>query len=96
MPAPRDPDDPRDDGEEGRGDATPLIVSILAIIAGIFIVLSIVAVFTPRDTTTPATASCTESCWGFIKLECPTNRIMSACFGFPGCGGTPHVCGQDK
>lgn len=91
----RDPDDPRDDSEGG-GDATPLIIGVLSVIAGIFIALSIVAVFTPRDTTTPLTASCTESCWGFIKLECPTNRIMSACFGFPGCGGTPHVCGKDK
>ena len=96
MPDPTDPNDPRDDNETGGGDGLLYVSLLLAIVVGIFVVVSIAGVFTSRDPVPPTTAMCTESCWGFLKLECPTNRVMIAWVGFPGCGGTPHVCGRDK
>ena len=99
MPQPeRDPDDPRDDddGSTGGGDASLFILSLVAIAVGVVTVLSVIGIFVSQDPKPAGGTMCTESCWGFLKLECPTNRVMSACFGWPGCGGTPHTCGQDK
>ena len=97
MPDNRDPDDPRDvDNNDRGGDASLFVGLLLAIVVGVLVVVSVAGIFVSRDPIPPTAAMCTESCWGFLKLECPTNRIMGACFGFPGCGGTPHVCGQDK
>ena len=93
----RDPDDPRDDDNSDRsGDGTLFVSLLLAIVVGVIVVVSVAGIFVSRNPVPPTAAMCTESCWGFLKLECPTNRIMGVCFGFPGCGGTPHVCGQDK
>ena len=91
----RDPDDPRDDDESGGNDATPLIVALVGIAVGVVVVLSVIGIFVSRDPKPPAGSMCTEACYGFLKLECPTNRVMGACFGWPSCGGTPHACGTD-
>ena len=92
----RDPDDPRDDDESGGNDATPLVVALVGIAVGVVVVLSVIGIFVSRDSKPATTSMCTETCYGFLKLECPTNRVMGACFGWPSCGGTPHVCGSDK
>jgi hypothetical protein len=93
---PKDPDDPRDDGPESENDASPLIVALIGIAVGVVVVLSVIGIFVSRDPKPAGAAMCTETCWGFLKLECPTNRVMGACFGWPSCGGTPHTCGSDK
>jgi hypothetical protein len=94
----RDSDDPRDDGPESGNDVSPLIIALVGLVVGVVVVLSVIGIFVSRDpqpTGGGAGAVCTQTCWGFLKLECPTNRIMGACFGWPSCGGTPHRCGTD-
>jgi hypothetical protein len=89
------PDDPDEGGGSG-GTAGPFIIAIVAAIVSIFAVLSFIGgLIAATSTTPPSTATCTDQCWGFVKLECPTNRYMGACFGFPGCGATTHKCGTN-
>jgi hypothetical protein len=75
---------------------------IVGTILGIFVWASLFALVQslfPHDPPTPDTpntpAMCSTSCGGFVKLECPTNRIMGTCFGIGICDKPVHACGTN-
>jgi hypothetical protein len=92
-------DNPRDDGDDGGGgNAFPFILGLVAIVVGVFAIASAIGAFkSTQSTTPPPVATCTTSGWGFVKLECPGDRMMGATFGFWGCGDprTNHPCGTN-
>lgn len=91
-------DDPRDDDDDGGGgNALPFILVIVAIVVGTFAITSGIAAFQSTMSTAPGVATCTTSGWGFVKLECPGNRMMGPTFGYWFCGNpaTNHPCGTN-
>lgn len=91
-------DDPRDDGDGGSGgNGGSYGVAIFGLIVIYFVVASLIGYAMHTDSPPPpTTTSCTSACYGFVKLECPGNRYMGACFDWPWCGGTTHTCGKDQ
>src|SRR5262245_43706909 len=71
-------------------------VAIFGLIVIYLVVASIIAYAASNNNTPPPTPTCTSACYGFVKLECPTNRFMGPCFDVPWCSGSPHICGKDN
>jgi hypothetical protein len=84
------------------GGVIPGAVVLVGTILGIFVWSSIVAGIQtafphdPPPPDSPDTPSmCSTSCGGFVRIECPTNRFMSACFGIAICDKPVHACGTN-
>lgn len=93
-----EPDDTRDDEGGDGGNGTEIAVAVVAVAVVVITIASLVGLFKSFDKkpVPPATTVCFEACYGFVKLECPGDRLMGACFGFSGCGGNPHPCGKNS
>lgn len=93
---PPEPEDPGDDGEgSSSGDAYGTFVLVAA-----FVLLTVLATiggalgafsFDPP----PGTTTCSTTCMGVVRLECPGNRMMGLCFGIAVCDRPTHSCGID-
>lgn len=97
MPKPQaDPDDdPRDDTDEGSGG--PFVVVVVAVIVSIFAVLGFIGGWLSSHPFPPpaGTTTCSTTCMGFLRLECPGNRLMGLCLGISVCESPTHACGVD-
>jgi hypothetical protein len=95
-----EPDIPDDEGGGATGgNEGSWLIAVAGAIVALMVALSLIGLALSRFTTPPPTGtarSCTEECWGFVKLECPTHRYMGPCVNiWPSCSGTPHVCGTN-
>lgn len=96
MPKPEDfpDDDPRDEdeSESSRNSfGTGILIAIVTIIVILFIVGGALRAFpTPVP---PGTPSCSTTCVGFLRMECPGNREMGFCLGLKVCEPPTHACG---
>jgi hypothetical protein len=94
----KDDDDLRDDEDDGSGGTSAgFILVAIALAVLVFAVASGIGAIKSTQSTPPGVPTCTTSCYGFVKLECPGDRFMDACFGFWGCGNpaTNHPCGTN-
>lgn len=93
-PYPRDGEDGGD--SSGGGTGLDWVVAVVGAVVTIFAIASAIGLIVSQTSKSSATGTCTTSCWGFTKLECPTNRFMGACFGFWSCSSdSAHPCGSD-
>ena len=91
-------DDPRDDDDDGGGGTSAgFVIVVIALAVTILAIISAVGVIKSTQSSPPGVATCTTSCWGFAKLECPGDRLMGSCFGVWGCGDpvSNHPCGTN-
>lgn len=98
MPKPDiDPDDdPRDDaeGESSRGSFALIMVAVIVTVVTVFAFIGGMLGSRPFPPP-PDTTTCGTTCMGFVRLECPGNRMMGLCFGVSVCDRPTHVCGVD-
>ena len=88
-----DDDDLRDD--EVRGGSGIEIVMIVALVAVFLAFLSVYGLLRSFNKKPPGVATCTTTCLGVVKLECPGDRYIGVCFGLWECSGGTHPCGTD-
>lgn len=96
MPKPEDgpDDDPRDDDESESSRNSLGWIGVLIAVAIIVIPAFIGGYLRANPTPVPAgTASCSTTCLGFLRMECPGNREMGFCLGISVCDPPTHACG---
>jgi hypothetical protein len=96
MPAPED-DDPRDDEEGESSSGSGFAGILIAVFVTVIVIFATVGGFLgayPFDPP-PGTTTCSTTCMGFVRLECPGNRMMGLCFGISVCDRPTHTCGID-
>ena len=91
-----DPTGPPDgDGRGTGGNAGEFVVVVFALVVGFFAIASMVGAIASAAGKPAGPGICTESCYGFVRTECPGDRYIGACFGFHFCDGPPHACGTN-
>lgn len=98
MPKPEDgpDDDPRDDEEPEPSRNTLGVIGVIILVAVILIPTIIGGILRAYHTPPPpGTTSCSTTCLGFLRMECPGNREMGFCLGIQVCDPPTHACGTD-
>jgi hypothetical protein len=93
-----EPNDDDDGGGGGNGGTSGgWVVAVIGAVVAILAIASAIGIIMSTQSKPPGTTTCTTSCWGFAKLECPGDRLMGSCCCFWGCGdpGTNHPCGTN-
>jgi hypothetical protein len=84
---------PGPDNTEKANRGTAGVGFLVAIVFGIFVLSGwLYTAFKQND---PGVQTCSTTCLGFIRLECPGGRYMGVCLGAAVCDQPIHQCGKD-
>ena len=81
------PEDP--ETKQNKGIATG--VGFAVVVLGLFLLGTVI--YTAASSNPPGVTTCTTTCAGLTRWECPGARFMGGCFGISVCGLPVHPCG---
>jgi hypothetical protein len=86
----REPDpDPTEN--RNKGVATGALFAVIVI----GLVLLGTVIYTAAKQNDPAVTTCSTTCAGFTRWECPGARFMGGCLGVSVCDQPVHACGTN-
>jgi len=85
------PHDPDPDNTQNANKGTAVSVGV---VVGILVTVCVIGwIYTAAKSNDPGVKTCSTSCIGFLKFECPGGRYMGTCFGVSVCDQPVHTCG---
>ena len=88
-------DNVRDDAEDPSDKHRGIAVGVGVVVAVLVIVFIAGLIYTAASNNPPGSTTCSTTCLGFTRWECPGTRFMGGCFGVWVCAQPMHTCGTN-